>query len=167
MPTSVFDRTLLRAGETVSMKHFVRSETAAGLANLDAKALPDRAIVVHEGSGEEIELPLAWNGTRNARPKWNIPGHGQAGQLPRAAAALERRRTPAAALGQRRLPRRGKVRVPLVDARVSGPKEIPIAPAALDLAVQLSFMSGGAMGNAPIKASALLLRARGGHDRLR
>ena len=47
-------------------------------------------------------------------------------------------------------------RIPLVDARVSGPKEVPIAPAALDLAVQLNFMAGGPMAGAPIKASALL-----------
>ena len=34
---TVFDRTLLRAGETVSMKHFVRVETSAGLAALPAE----------------------------------------------------------------------------------------------------------------------------------
>ena len=33
---AVFDRTLLRAGETVSMKHFVRDEVPAGLALLFA-----------------------------------------------------------------------------------------------------------------------------------
>ncbi len=155
---TVFDRTLLRAGETVSMKHFVRSETAAGLANLEAKALPDRAIVVHEGSGEEIELPLAWNGTRSASSKWNIPAAAKLGSY---RVLLQRSND------DERLQRRWdsgdfrveEFRVPLVDARVSGPKEIPIAPAALDLAVQLNFLSGGAMGKAPIKASALL-RAR-------
>ena len=49
---------------------------------------------------------------------------------------------------------------PLVDARVSGPKEIPIAPAALDLAVQLNFMSGGAMGNRRSRPARYCGRAR-------
>ena len=37
---TVFDRTLLRAGETVSMKHFVRDEVAAGLALPAPDTLP-------------------------------------------------------------------------------------------------------------------------------
>lgn len=156
---TVFDRTLLRAGETVSMKHFVRSEVASGLANLDAKALPDRAVLVHEGSGEEVLLPLAWNGTRSASSSWHIPAAAKLGSY---RVLLQRSNSEGHALhrwdsGDFRVE---AFRVPLVDARVSGPKEMPIAPAALDLAVQLNFMSGGAMGNAPVKASALL-RPRG------
>ncbi|MGD9831486.1 MAG: MG2 domain-containing protein [Piscinibacter sp.] len=156
---TVFDRTLLRAGETVSMKHFVRSETRSGLAPLAREMLPDRAIVVHEGSGEEFELPLAWNGTRSATSRWNIPASAKLGSY---RVMLQRSSDDDAR--QRRWDsgdfRVEEFRVPLVDARLAGPKQIPIAPTALDLAVQLNFMSGGAMGNAPLKATALL-RERG------
>lgn len=156
---TVFDRTLLRAGETVSMKHFVRSETRSGLAPLAREALPDRATVVHEGSGEEFELPLAWNGTRSATSRWNIPAAAKLGLY-----RVVLQRSNADEAQQRRWDsgdfRVEEFRVPLVDARLSGPKQVPIAPTALDLAVQLNFMSGGAMGNAPIKATALL-RERG------
>lgn len=156
---TVFDRTLLRAGETISMKHFVRREMRSGLAPLAREALPDRAIVVHEGSGEEFELPLAWSGTRSATSRWNIPAAAKLGSY-----RVLLQRSHADEAQQRRWDsgdfRVEEFRVPLVDARLAGPKQIPIAPTALDLAVQLNFMSGGAMGNAPFKATALL-RERG------
>ncbi|MES1163073.1 MAG: alpha-2-macroglobulin, partial [Rhizobacter sp.] len=47
-------------------------------------------------------------------------------------------------------------RVPLVDARVSGPKEVAVAPTSLPLAVQLSYLSGGGMAQASARVSALL-----------
>ncbi len=152
---TVFDRTLLRAGETVAMKHFVRTETAAGLALLDPKTLPDRAILVHEGSGEEVELPIAWSGARSATSSWNIPAAAKLGSY----RVLLQRSNPDERQ-QRRWDsgdfRVEEFRIPLVDARVSGPRDVPIAPAALDLAVQLNFMAGGPMAQAPIKANALL-----------
>lgn len=70
---TVFDRTLFRAGETVSMKHFVRTETSAGLANLPADALPARMRIVHEGTGQEFVQPLQRNGARNAASSWRNP----------------------------------------------------------------------------------------------
>ena len=70
---TVFDRTLLRAGETVSMKHFVRLETQHGLATLKPETLPTRLKIVHEGSGQEFTQALRWTGTRSAASTWNTP----------------------------------------------------------------------------------------------
>ncbi|MBP6544028.1 MAG: alpha-2-macroglobulin [Piscinibacter sp.] len=152
---SVLDRSLLRAGETVAMKHFVRVETSAGLAAPAAGALPDRLKIVHDGSGQEFVQPLVWNGTRSALSTWNIPAAAKLGSY---RIVLERsggdeRQQRSWSSGDFRVE---EFRLPLVDARVSGPKEMPIAPATLPIAVQMNFFSGGAMGNAPLKASALL-----------
>ena len=46
---TVFDRTLLRADETVSMKHFVRFETLSGLANAKPDDLPTWMKIIHQG----------------------------------------------------------------------------------------------------------------------
>ncbi|MEO8807615.1 MAG: alpha-2-macroglobulin, partial [Burkholderiaceae bacterium] len=54
---TVFDRTLFRAGETVSMKHFLRFETSTGLANAKPDELPTRMKIVHEGTGQEFVQP--------------------------------------------------------------------------------------------------------------
>lgn len=150
---TVFDRTLLRAGETVSMKHFVRTETSGGLAALAADELATRALVIHQGSGQEFALPLAWNGTRSATSTWNIPPAARLGvyevQLELPAKNGQRRRIGSGSF------RVEEFRLPLIDARLSGPKGAVIAPKELPLDVQLNFFSGGGL-QAAARASALV-----------
>ncbi|MGZ8259550.1 MAG: MG2 domain-containing protein, partial [Caldimonas sp.] len=165
--STVFDRTLLRAGETVSMKHFVRRETAHGLAPLPAELLPTRARIVHQGSGQEVVVPLAWAaGGRSALTTWNIPPAAKLGgydvvldrEEPAAGGAAPSRRDESDQ--QRSWPsgsfRVEEFRLPLVNARVSGPKAPQVAASAVAVDVQMSYFSGGAMASAPLRASALL-----------
>ncbi len=58
---TIFDRTLLRAGETVSMKHLLRTETRQGFALPEAR--PDTLVITHVGSGQQFTQPLAWRNT--------------------------------------------------------------------------------------------------------
>jgi uncharacterized protein YfaS (alpha-2-macroglobulin family) len=157
---TVFDRTLLRAGETVSMKHFIRRETSAGLAMLPAAELPTRMKIVHQGSGQEYVQPLSWNGARNASSAWNIPAAAKLGVYE---VILEREGVKDESL-RRRWPsgnfRVEEFRLPLVDARVSGPKTVAVSPKELPVNVQLNYFSGGGMGQAPARLTALL-RPRG------
>ena len=155
---TVFDRTLLRAGETVSMKHFVRIETSSGLAAAKPADLPTRMKIVHEGTGQEFAQALKWNGTRAAVATWAIPPAAKLGVY---SVVLEREgRSDAGRERERRWTsgtfRVEEFRVPLVDARVTGPKEIAIAPQTMAMAVQLNYFSGGGMAAAPARASALL-----------
>jgi hypothetical protein len=163
--STVFDRTLLRAGETVSMKHFVRIETSAGLAPVPADRLPTRVKIVHQGSGQEVVFPLRWaaNG-RSALTTWNIPPAAKLGVYE---VVLERDpASPGAAVSRRddmreRTWSSGNFRVeefrlPLVDARVSGPKAPQVAASAVAVDVQMSYFSGGAMAAAALRGSALL-----------
>ena len=55
--STVFDRTLLRAGETVHMKHLYRQHTRAGFSFVPLAGLPAKAIVQHIGSDQRYELP--------------------------------------------------------------------------------------------------------------
>lgn len=152
---TVFDRTLLRAGETVSMKHFARQETMTGLALLPADALPNLVKIVHEGSGQQFTLPLKWTGTRSATSNWPIPPAAKLGlyrvQLVRDNGDAKLRR--AWDSGDFRVE---EFRLPLIDARVSPPKGAVVAPKDLALAVQMNYLSGGAMAQAPLRATALL-----------
>ena len=156
---TVFDRTLLRAGETVSMKHFIRHETLQGLAALKPEELPTVMKLVHEGSNQSTTLPLQWTGSRSAANAWNIP---PAAKLGRYRVLLLRPAVEGAANAVRQHEwhsgtfRIEEFRVPLVDARVVAPKEAPIAPKELSLGVQMAYLSGGAMTQAPLRASALL-----------
>ena len=147
---TVFDRTLLRAGETLAMKHFVREDGAAGLALPAVDSLPGEVVLSHLGSGAETVLPLAWpRGARAAESLWATPRNAALGQYD---VALKR--------GTKRWPsgsfRIEAFRVPLVDARLSAPSGEQVAPAELTFNAQLNAMAGGPMAAAPLKLSALL-----------
>ncbi|KQW35711.1 alpha-2-macroglobulin [Rhizobacter sp. Root404] len=152
---TVFDRTLFRAGETVSMKHFARTETSAGLAALKPEDLPTRMKIVHAGTGQEFVQPLKWNGVRHALATWAIPPAAKLGVynvvLVRESADAKRRREWIS--GDFRVE---EFRLPLVDARLTGPKAVAVAPKELPIAAQLNYFSGGPMVQQPARASALL-----------
>jgi uncharacterized protein YfaS (alpha-2-macroglobulin family) len=164
--STVFDRTLFRAGETVSMKHFLRTETSRGLAPVPRDRLPTRVKIVHQGSGQEIVVPLAWNGGgRSALTTWNIPPAAKLGVYD---VVLEREPSAAASGASQRGDDEGErtwtsgsfrveeFRLPLVDARVSGPKAPQVAASSVAVDVQMRYFSGGAMASTPLRASALL-----------
>ena len=174
--STVFDRALFRAGETVSMKHFIRLETTQGLAPVPADRLPTRMKIVHQGSGQEYTQPLAWRGNgRSAANAWQIPPAAKLGiyevTLDRGSSSREgggagerinERPADGEIEGESRSSRSSgtfrveEFRLPLVDARVSGPKTVQVAPAGVLVDVLMNYFSGGAMAGAPLRASALL-----------
>ncbi len=152
---TVLDRNLVRAGETLAMKHFVRTETKAGLSLPKIEDLPTRARIVHSGSGQESFLPLAWQGARQVSTRFEVPAGAKLGQY---RIELERPARPGreAFSQQSGEFRVEEFRVPLIDARLSAPKLIATAPSELALQLQLNFMAGGPVAGAPVQASALL-----------
>ena len=76
--TTVFDRTLLRAGETVSMKHLMREETLSGFAF--PSHLPSRVTIRHLGSGQTYHLPLKWAADQSADSTFPIPAAAKLGE---------------------------------------------------------------------------------------
>ncbi|MFY7901402.1 MAG: MG2 domain-containing protein, partial [Rubrivivax sp.] len=147
---TVFDRTLLRAGETVSMKHFVREETPRGLALPVPDALPDRVRITHVGSGSEVVQPLAWpRGARSAESRWAIPATAALGLYDVVLLRGDR----AWGSGSFRVE---AFRVPLVDARLAAPRGLQVAPAQLAFEVQLAALAGGPMPGAALELSALM-----------
>jgi uncharacterized protein YfaS (alpha-2-macroglobulin family) len=160
---TVFDRTLLRAGETVSMKHFVRLETARGLALPAPDALPNAVLLRHVGSEAETRLPLAWpRGARSAESRWAIPKNAPLGlydvTLVSGGDGTSRPETRLAS-GSFRVE---AFRVPLVDARLAGPPGPLVAPSEVAFAAQLNALAGGPMPDTPVALSALLRRAPAG-----
>jgi hypothetical protein len=149
---TVFSRSLLRAGEVLHMKHFVREETERGLARIKPDELPTEVIVTHVGSDTATTLPIpagAWGPGRSAETVWTVPATAALGLYD---VALRR--------GAQRLGsgsfRVEAFRVPLVDARLTGPAGDPVAPAELALEGQLAAMAGGPMRDQPATLSALL-----------
>ena len=147
---TIFDRMLLRAGETVSMKHLVRQETRSGLANPQRDRLPTEMKILHVGSNDEQVKPLTFDASgRAAMSTWQIPPNAKLG-LYQVSLKNDKREWTS---GYFRIE---EFRLPLIDARLSAPKGDQVAPAEIPLALQLTHLSGGGLARAPARASALL-----------
>ncbi|HSW04238.1 alpha-2-macroglobulin family protein [Aquabacterium sp.] len=147
---TVFDRMLLRAGETVSMKHLVRQETRSGLVNAERGKLPTEMKIVHVGSGDEQLQPLTFDASgRAALASWQVPPTAKLGLYQVSLKNAQREWTS----GSFRVE---AFRLPLIDARLVPPKSEPIAPSEVALALQLTHLSGGGVARAPVRASALM-----------
>ncbi len=160
---SVLDRTLLRAGETVSMKHLVRAHSSQGLRDAEKAELPQRMKIVHIGSGDETEQALVFDAAgRAALSSWAIPAKAKLGLYDvmlgggRAAGSGVNDASATAPFTRSGGLRVEEFRLPLIDARQSAPKAVQIAPASLAMALQLTHLSGGGVARAPLRTSVLL-----------
>ncbi|MGB6241109.1 MAG: MG2 domain-containing protein [Castellaniella sp.] len=165
---AVMDRTLLRAGETVSMKLLLRDLTRDGVRNpptdclkaAKQDCLPKTAEIVHEGSGDAVKLPLTWqlsaSGGLYALLDYAIPRTARLGQYAiqmDAAADPDAGWTPTLYAGGFRVEAfklpllTGSLKIAAPAAASSG--NAPdvtgalIAPAAVQADLQLAWLSGG------------------------
>jgi uncharacterized protein YfaS (alpha-2-macroglobulin family) len=76
---SVLDRPLFRAGETVHMKHVFRAKRLRGFGTAAPADLPTTLSIVHVGSDEHFEQPLAFDATGVAESTWTIPPEAKLG----------------------------------------------------------------------------------------
>ncbi len=106
---AVLDRSLFRAGDTASMKVFVRKQTGEGFAMVARKDLGDTLLIRHQGSDREYTVPIRWTGSAHGEASFAIPKDAQLGtytvNMQRLAGASAR--TPSQRARGRPLPRRG------------------------------------------------------------
>lgn len=138
---TVFDRPLFRAGETVSMKHFVRTRTGSGFEG--AKQSPGKATLTHNGSGQSYEVPIRWHAGAGVS-EWAIPKEAKLGSYAVTLALGDRER-------QSGTFRVEQYRVPLMKAVLKPPAKPLIKATTVDIDAQLSYLSGGVAAGAPVK----------------
>ena len=164
---TVFDRTLLRAGQAVSMKHLIRAETGAGLALLPPSRLPNRMRIQHQGSGQEFRFPLTWRGGSASDSVFAIPQQARLGRydvlldsgpVDGDAAREEGQEEGAQPANSWRSGsfRVEEFRLPLLQGRIAPPKTVQVAPSEVPLALQLNYLNGGGASGLPVTLSALL-----------
>ncbi|MBX9609637.1 MAG: hypothetical protein K2Y51_25740, partial [Gammaproteobacteria bacterium] len=145
---TVLDRTLFRAGETVSMKHFLRRHVAAGLALAPSEEKPVQAVVTHLGSNEKVEVPLSFDAQGVALSEWAVPAAARLGDYE---VALVREADDASRLYA--VTARFRVeqfRVPTMRAVVQGPRRPQVQPASVPLALHVGYLAGGSAGGLPV-----------------
>lgn len=139
---TVTDRALFRAGETVSMKHFWRVHTAAGL-SVPSKT-PDKIVLTHDESGDETELPATFDGNGIAESTWTIPKEARLGtySITYKGADLSAR------AGEFRVE---QYRIPVMRALIQPPAEPAVAAKELPLDLFVGYFSGGGAPSLPVK----------------
>src|SRR3546814_14697990 len=67
----MFDRALVRQGETIHMKHIVRMPVATGFAM--TPALKGTLRLSHRGSDTQFDLPLTIDANGTGETAWSVP----------------------------------------------------------------------------------------------
>lgn len=160
---TVFDRTLLRAGETVSMKHFIREQTRQGLqppVGDETSKIPSKLVITHQGSDQQYEQPVSWiptaTGGMYATSAFAIPKTAKLGMY---SATLQDEEGNWYGSGEFRVE---EFKLPLLSGhiKVSAPDQgegaALIAPQTLTADVQISYVSGGPAGKLPVSLSGVV-----------
>lgn len=159
--TTVFDRTLVRGGETIHMKHFFRRHQMNGFAFVDRSRLPENAVVKHTGSNQKYEQPLTWDAQGIAETVWTVPQDAKLGLYQvemvsppeKTDDSRPRRYAPTPVSGTFRVE---AYRLPTMRA-VLKPVQTPLVNAtAVDVDIQLNYLAGGGASDAPVKLRALV-----------
>ncbi len=154
---TVFDRTLLRAGQTVSMKHFIRREELVSLALPDAKSLPKQIEITHVGSDQKYTFDLTWRAGRYAETTFAIPQDAKLGLYNVALKNGDRQfETGSFRVEEFRLPAmRGRVDVRANHADSKAQRDF-VRPSSLSANVSIAYTNGGSASALPVRVSAAL-----------
>ncbi len=160
---TVFDRTLLRAGETVHMKHFIRAKTVDGLSLVPKENLPDTLSITFSGGDQHYDFDLKWNDSGSAENDWQIP---KAAKLGTYDVTMSRRKiaapspTPAAGSGDMGDQSTQEIstgnfrveefRIPLMKAAIRVPTQPLVAVTEIPIDLSAEYLSGGAAKGLPV-----------------
>lgn len=149
---TVFDRTLLRAGETVHMKHVVRAETMEGFGFLPPEKRPGTVEILHLGSSDKFELPLAWDAAGNAETTWQIPKQAKLGSydvvLRGSSSEPWRDRWRSGSF------RVEEFRLPLMRGTLQLPAEPQVQTRQVPVQISVQYLAGGGASSLPVRLRA-------------
>ncbi len=139
MVHTVFDRALVRQGETIHMKHILRQPGGSGFRL--APGVTGTLRITHQGSDTQFELPLAIDANGIGENEWAVPQGAPMGDYQLSIEAEGRE----IALAQSF--RVDEYKLPTMRATVTGPKGAAVRPATLPLDLFVGYLSGGGASN--------------------
>jgi len=149
--TTVFDRTLVRAGESVHMKHFYRQHARAGFRLVPWDALPAGIVIEHVGSEQKYEVPVKWDAKDTAESTWDVPKEAKTGTY----RVLVEDNLGGTQPGKRRRVsgsfRVEEFRIPLMRAAIDPPAQPLVNADSVEVGVQVSYLAGGGASFQPVK----------------
>ena len=139
---TIFDRALVKVGESVHMKHVLRRPAGSGFAL--AKGFSGRLVLSHMGSGTEFSLPATLSASGSGETEWTVPQGAPLGDY-----GL-RFEGGGQTLGSSQTLRVDEYRLPTMRATVSGPPAPLVRPATVPLSLYVGYLSGGGAGRLPV-----------------
>jgi len=143
---TVLDRSLFRAGETVSMKHIIRKHSMNGFVASDIKSAPSYLAIVHDGSDDLINVNLKWNYPGYSLSEWKIPKTAKLGTYTLYLTNEPKQRW-GQLLGNFRVE---EFRLPVLKASISSNKSIWVNESSIPVTLQASYLAGGAAAKLPV-----------------
>jgi alpha-2-macroglobulin len=145
---TVMDRTLLRAGETVHMKHIVRNHGTNGFFLPSPSDLGRTLVIRHIGTDQSYEQPLKWDAKGIAESAWVIPKDARLGQYEISFKSGKKEDSGVRTSGSFRV---SEFRVPLMRGVIRPPSDTLVAPSSVPVDLSVNYLGGGGAGMLPIR----------------
>ena len=142
---SVLDRPLYRVGETVSMKHFLRRHSIAGIELAQAAPGDHKVRITHLGSDARYERLESFDQRGTAVSSWQIPTEAKLGDY---SIEINENADVWHASGRFKVE---QFRLPTIRATVNGPAATQLRPAEVQLDLHATYLSGGGAAGLPVK----------------
>jgi uncharacterized protein YfaS (alpha-2-macroglobulin family) len=147
---TVLDRPLFRAGETVSMKHYLRRNTMQGVVMLNTAPHTRTVQILHSGSGQQYDIEASFDAQGVAETQWKIPEEAKLGEYEVSIDDDEGGRRHTAQF------RVEQFRLPSMHASISGSARPLINAKNANLDVHVAYLSGGGASGMPVKIRTLV-----------
>jgi alpha-2-macroglobulin len=136
---SIFDRSLLRAGDTVNMKHILRRPVSTGFALKGA--MTGELTLSHSGSDIAFTLPVSIDANGTGETTWTAPQSAPQGDY-----NLRWTFGDDVIYSDQNL-RVDEYKLPTMRAEITGPKQDLVRPTSVPVALFAGFLSGGGAAN--------------------
>ncbi len=145
---TVFDRALVKAGETVHMKHILRRPIGQGFKT--PEPLAGKLRLVHRGSDTEFEMPFAIAATGSGETVWNVPASAPMGDYELVFVTKDKDGEDKTIWSNQSV-KVDEYRLPTMKATVTGPKSALVRPTTVPLSLFVGYLSGGPAPNLPVE----------------
>ncbi|HEX8485203.1 alpha-2-macroglobulin family protein [Sphingomonas sp.] len=137
---TIFDRMLVRQGETIHMKHVVRRPAGQGF--VIPAGFKAQLRLSHRGSETQFDLPLAIDARGRGESSWTAPAAAPMGDYDVQVVMADGN-----TLYTGQSFKVDEYRLPTMRASVSGPREAAVRPKSLPLDLFAGYLSGGGASN--------------------
>lgn len=139
---TVFDRALVRQGETINMKHILRTSIGAGFGM--APALEGTLRLSHRGSDTQFDMPLKIDANGIGESSWTAPQGAPMGDYDLQVIVGDKTIYTSQSF------KVDVYKLPTMRATVTGPKDAAVKPKTLPLDLFVGYLSGGGAANLPV-----------------